>query len=242
MQTEIDACPPPGDSDAGVAGPGEARHPHRYAQEDSIPMMNTLAIRSTTGYLDRAGTRIAYEVIGTGYPIVLIHAGIADARMWDDQIDAFAEYYRVIRYDLRGFGRSDPASGTFSHRDDLVALLDLLNIERAHLVGLSRGGRLAVDFALEHPERVSALVSCATWPSGQEPSPELAQTFSAVDKALEAGDLDGAVERELRVWVDGPYRQPGDVSPRIRESSEKWTPLFWQQPTTGTKWRSIHHR
>jgi pimeloyl-ACP methyl ester carboxylesterase len=172
---------------------------------------------STAGVLEVGGAHLAYEVTGAGHPLVLLHAGVADARMWEPQLADFAERHTVVRYDLRGFGRSAPARGRYSPRADLAALLDHLGIARAHLVGLSMGGALAVDFALERPERVSALVAAATRPSGQEPSPELIRGWTAVDEAIEAGDLAWAVELESRMWVDGPYRAPGEVDPLVRE-------------------------
>jgi pimeloyl-ACP methyl ester carboxylesterase len=170
----------------------------------------------STGFVDVSDARIAYEITGEGHPLVLIHAGIADSRMWQPQLDAFSQRYQVIRYDVRGFGRSSPTKGVFSHRDDLFTLLDALGIERAHLLGLSMGGALAVDFTLDHPERVSALITAAARPSGQEPSPELIDAWTTVDEAIEAGDIDRANELELRMWVDGPYRNPTFVAPEIR--------------------------
>ena len=102
--------------------------------------------------------RLAYEVEGEGHPLTLIHAGLAHLRMWDEQVPAFAERYRVIRYDTRGFGRTTTDDVEFSNRDDLRALLDHLGVERTHLLGLSRGAQIALDFTLESPERVSSLV------------------------------------------------------------------------------------
>ena len=169
------------------------------------------------GFAEINGTRLYREVVGTGHPLVLLHAGIADGRMWGDQVAAFAERYRVVRYDARGFGRSDPARGSYSPRADLVGLLGALGIERAHLVGLSMGGTLALDTALAYPELVSALVVAAARPSGLAPSKALRDGWDAVDKAIEAGDIDCANELELRMWVDGPRRAPDQVDSAVRE-------------------------
>jgi pimeloyl-ACP methyl ester carboxylesterase len=107
--------------------------------------------------VDRAS--LYYEVVGNGEPLVLIHAGIADRRMWDGQLGAFAEHPRVIRYDMRGCGRSDTSEGApFSHHDDLRGLLDSLGIERASFVGCSIGAKTVIDFALDQPWRARALV------------------------------------------------------------------------------------
>ena len=94
------------------------------------------------GTLETNGAQIAFEVEGTGEPVVLIHAGVADLRMWDDQVAALRDSYRLIRYDTRGFGRTETDAVEFSNRADIAALLDHLGEASAHVVGLSRGGRI----------------------------------------------------------------------------------------------------
>src|SRR6185436_3073968 len=94
----------------------------------------------STGYAPSNGTSLYYEVSGEGEAVVLLHGFSLDHRMWAPQVDALAGRYRVVRYDLRGFGRSAPSPERFTHADDLLALLDHLHIDRAALVGLSMGG------------------------------------------------------------------------------------------------------
>ena len=96
-----------------------------------------------TGYAEINGARLYYEVAGAGQPLALLHAGIADSRMWDDQFAVFAERYKVIRYDYRGFGKSSVPPGPYVFRDDLLGLLRHLGIARASLIGVSMGGGLA---------------------------------------------------------------------------------------------------
>lgn len=103
-------------------------------------------------------TSIFYEEQGSGLPVVLIHAGYLDSRMWDNQVKAFSKKYRVIRYDVRGFGRSSRSKAKYSDAADLLALLDHLKIRKAVLVGVSNGGRISFDFAVEHPDRVAAMI------------------------------------------------------------------------------------
>jgi pimeloyl-ACP methyl ester carboxylesterase len=113
------------------------------------------------------GTRLWLKVDGAGSPVVLIHGSPLDARMWEPQIAPLAEAHRVIRYDVRGYGRSDPPGSTlYRHADDLAGLLDWLGVERAAVLGLSMGGRLAVDFALAYPARISALILAGSSVSG----------------------------------------------------------------------------
>jgi 3-oxoadipate enol-lactonase len=111
------------------------------------------------GIAEVNGTSLYYEIVGSGHPLVLIHGFGLDTRMWDDQFEAFAQHYRVVRYDMRGYGKTaPPADEGYSHTDDLKALLEYLRIDRAHILGQSRGGAVAIDFALAHPEATGALV------------------------------------------------------------------------------------
>jgi 3-oxoadipate enol-lactonase len=158
------------------------------------------------------------EVAGEGPTVVLVHAGICDSRMWDPQWDAFRAAYRTVRYDLRGFGRSPLPPQPYSHGRDLIALLEQLGIRQATLVGASLGGRVALEVAAAHPEVVDALVVAGAALPGFAWSDQLRASWAEEDAALERGDLDAAVEVNLRMWVDGPRRPPTAVDPAVRES------------------------
>ncbi|MET8701993.1 alpha/beta fold hydrolase [Kitasatospora sp. NPDC004723] len=156
---------------------------------------------------------LSYVVAGDGPPVVLVHAGIADHRMWDAVAPALARRHTVIRYDLRGFGESAPPAGPFRESDDLRRLLDHLGHERVRLVGSSWGGRVAVDFTLTHPERVHSLaVLAAPWPRYPWSAGMIAYD-EAETAALAAGDLDAAVRVNLDMWVRGPARSWDEVAP-----------------------------
>ncbi len=176
-----------------------------------------MSLKAQTGFFGPEGARIYYEVAGAGHPLLLIHAGIADSRMWDDQFELFAQQYRVVRYDLRGFGQSEVPAGPFSNSEDIVNLLHLLGIQKTALIGISFGSKVALDFALSYPDMVDALVLGA--PSvGGSPSSEDVQCFNEEeDAALAQGDLAAATEVNLRMWVDGPLRTPEQVKPAVRE-------------------------
>ena len=133
------------------------------------------------------GTRLSYEIVGQGPAVILIHGGLVDSRLWDDQMNDFSKQCRVVRYDLRGFGKSADASEPFSHIEDLRALLDFLKIERATLVGLSLGGIIAADFALEYPERVDRLVLVGPGLRGdkQPPTKEAISAWEAASRGAE---------------------------------------------------------
>ncbi|AUG80600.1 alpha/beta hydrolase [Kitasatospora sp. MMS16-BH015] len=153
-----------------------------------------------------------FTVDGDGPPLVLVHAGVADHRMWDTVTPALAEQYTVIRYDLRGFGRSAPPSGPFSEVEDLRLLLDHLGHSRVRLVGASWGGRVALEFALAHPDRVEALALLSPpWPR-YDWSESMVRYDEAETAAIEAGDWDTAVQVNLDMWLRGPARSWDEVT------------------------------
>ena len=123
-----------------------------------------------TGIVEVNGTSLYYEIQGNGHPLVLIEGGQLDCRMWDDQFSVLSQNYQVIRYDVRGFGRSGAWADSYQAHEDLRALLDTLAIEKAHFVGLSLGGRISIDFALEYPEMVRSLVLAGPGRSGSQGS------------------------------------------------------------------------
>ena len=170
-----------------------------------------------SGFAEADGASLYYEVVGNGEPLVLVHAGIADRRMWDRQIGAFAEDHRVIRYDMRGCGRSETSErAPFSHHDDLRGVLDSLGIEQANFVGCSIGAKTVIDFALDQPWRARALVLVCPSVSGFESEDEPPDEWEELVKADGAGDLERVSELEVRIWVDGPYRGPERVEPAVR--------------------------
>ncbi|MFN8457121.1 MAG: alpha/beta fold hydrolase [Anaerolineae bacterium] len=174
--------------------------------------------RSQSGFAPINGAKLYYEVAGQGPSLLLMHAGVADSRMWDEQVAALAQHCQTIRYDLRGFGQSLLPRGTFAHYEDVAGLLDFLGVEKVAVRGASFGGSVALDFALAYPARVEALVLSAPAVSGYElTSTELLRFVAEEEAALERGDFDAATELNLRMWVDGPQRQPGQVRPAVRE-------------------------
>lgn len=156
------------------------------------------------------------EVAGEGPEIVLFHEGICDSRMWDPQWEAFTRSHRVLRFDFRGYGRTPPSRGKHSAAQDVIELLDEHGFERAALVGVSLGGRVALEVALAQPERVSALVLVGSGLPGHDWSEEMKSSWEEEEAAFNKGDLDAAVEVTLRTWVDGPRRKPEDVDADVR--------------------------
>jgi pimeloyl-ACP methyl ester carboxylesterase len=141
------------------------------------------------------------EQTGTGQPTVLIHAGIADSRMWDPQWAAWPTRFALTRLDLRGFGRSGRPLGSFSHAGDVAAVLDEAGIDRAHVVGASFGGLVALDLAASDPDRVTRLVLAGPTLPGYSWSDQMRGFFAAEEAAFEASDLEAATEVNVEFWV-----------------------------------------
>ncbi|OGN90131.1 MAG: hypothetical protein A2Y88_02460 [Chloroflexi bacterium RBG_13_48_10] len=169
-----------------------------------------------------------YEIAGSGHPLLFIHAGVADCSMWDNQVSFFSQFFQVIRYDTRGYGKSRTESTKFSNRQDILDLFKHLNIERACIIGISRGGQIAIDFTLEHPECVSALIPVAAGVSGFEYHPgdnEKARRefdlFNHMDELWERKAYDELADLEAHVWADGPSQSVGRASPQLRDYIHK---------------------
>jgi pimeloyl-ACP methyl ester carboxylesterase len=157
-----------------------------------------------------------WEEAGEGPPVVLVHEAVADSRMWDPQWETFPRAHRTIRFDQRGYGRSPLEPGVISHAGDLVELLDTVGLERTALVGGSLGGRVALEVAVAQPDRIEKLVLLNPGGPGHNWSEEVQAGWAEEEAALDRGDLDAAVEVNMRMWFDGPRRSPGDVDPELR--------------------------
>lgn len=164
--------------------------------------------------------RLAVVERGAGEAVVFLHAGVADHRMWQRQLDTLSDRWRCVAYDRRGFGDTHAQPEPYAMVDDLVAVLDALQIERAVLVGCSQGGRISIDAALAHPGRVRALVLVAAAVTGApEPegfAPAIVERLEALEAAEAREDLDAVNELEAQVWLDGPAQPAGRVGGAVR--------------------------
>lgn len=155
-----------------------------------------------TGLAKVNGTSLYYEVRGKGFPLVFLSGGgILDRRCWDAQFETFAKHYRVIRYDVRGIGKSARPREAFSHSQDLHALLKFLKIKRAHLVALSVGGAIAIDFTLEHPEMVDHLILAAPGLSSDAKGEANMQSVLALSALTRKEGL----ARVIQLTLDAPF-------------------------------------
>jgi pimeloyl-ACP methyl ester carboxylesterase len=160
---------------------------------------------------------LAYVDVGDGEPIVLLHGGVLDHRMWSAQVDTLARDRRVIVPDLRGHGMSSTPTGPFRHCDDVAELVRHLGIDRAVLVGVSMGGSTAVDVAIEYPDMVTALVVSGAGAS--EPDwrdPWMLEFFATWARNAREQDPEAWMDTFLRL-AHGPHRSRNDVAPRVIE-------------------------
>lgn len=182
------------------------------------------------------GTQLYYEMTGDGSPLVLLHSAGFDRRLWDDQFFAFAARHTVIRYDLRGHGKSSKPTRPYSDVKDLYSLLQCLKVEKTRIVGLSYGGSIGIDFTLAHPEMVDALILAAPDVSGYVFSPEFNLAFIKIVTAIQQDD--GFPAGDL--WLQSPTIAPTmenpaaarKLRPIARENSGSWliNPLFRLDP------------
>jgi pimeloyl-ACP methyl ester carboxylesterase len=171
--------------------------------------------------VDANGARLWYDEAGQGPAVVLLHGGLGDSGLWEPVVPFLAGSFRTIRTDLRFFGRSVGVAAPFSFEDDVVGVLDGLGLERAALVGLSLGGRIAIDVALEHPERLWALAVVASGLSGHDGAAYTAEQEARYEGAEAAGDLEAMAAVDFEVWaplgaddrVRALWRETPDANP-----------------------------
>jgi pimeloyl-ACP methyl ester carboxylesterase len=180
-------------------------------------------------YVDVPGGQLFYEAVGEGQPFVMIHDGLLHRETWDNQFAEFSRYYRVIRYDRRGYGKSPAPEGPYSNEDDLLRVLDHFGLKQAVLMGMSSGGGLAIDFALAHPDRVKSLILVGAVVSG----------FGYSDHFLSRG---GRLTREMyadpdRLWRYLVEEDPWEIAPENAEAKKRAAELMEANP-----WNADHEK
>lgn len=169
----------------------------------------------TSGIAGSSGAAIPYESKGDGTPVIFIHAGIADRRMWEPQFASVPEGFQFIRLDLRGFGDCELGDSPLSNHDDVLAVLDHVGADRAVVVGSSMGGGTAIDIALSAPGRVRGLVLVGAGSPGLEIEEYEPPQFPDLVRAYKSGDLDRAAQLEAEIWIVGFGRTLSEVDPKV---------------------------
>ena len=180
------------------------------------------------GFPEVNGTRLYYEATGSGHPLVLIHGMGLDTRMWNDQFECFGQHHYIIRYDLRGFGKSSlPTAESYTDADDLMALLNHLGLECSYILGLSRGGGIAIEFALEYPEATNALILADSGLQGYEPSPETITQSNLFNLKVQESGVQTAKEFWLGTPLFRPALEKPDVAARLLRIISDYSGWHW---------------
>lgn len=188
-------------------------------------------IQTKQEYFDLGDGQLYYETAGDGFPLVLSHAAFLDSQMFDDIWKPLARHFRVIRYDMRGYGRSSPAKGPLCRRADLARLLMHLGVTRAHLVGCSNGGEISLDLALEQPSLAASLTLVDSTPSGFELQGTPPRYIYEMFNAVQSGDVERANELQIRIWLDGESREPEQMDSKLRKKALEMNRSFVAQKT-----------
>lgn len=191
-----------------------------------------------SGFFETNGTQLYYEVQGQGHPLVLLHGGYMDRRMWDDQFDVFAQHYQVIRYDIRGFGKSDMPQVPYADRQDLLALLQFLSIEKTYLLGLSLGGVIALDFTLDYPPMVDALILVGSPVGGypldvmftQEQIQEQRARWATFGQAIRERNVPSMLEAVMKDKTLVPTPNYPEARQRVRENLAEYSFVYVLDP------------
>lgn len=171
-----------------------------------------------SGFVAVDGGKLYYESAGDGKPVVLIHGFTLDRRMWDAEFEALSEDFRVIRYDLRGHGKSSSVEKEFTHIDDLHALLKELGLTKVQLIGLSLGGEIACNFSIAYPEQVQSAVLIDPYYPLQDNAPKFAFN-RRISEHISLGRQQG-IKAGLTSWLSDPLFEPACEDKRLKEKLE----------------------
>jgi pimeloyl-ACP methyl ester carboxylesterase len=187
-----------------------------------------MAAMTHTVFVQVPGGRLYCEVDGRGPVLVLVHAGVANLRQWDPHVPSWAEHLTVVRYDTRGYGRTESEHVEFANRSDLAAVLDHVGADAAHVIGCSRGGQIALDFAVDTPERVLSLTSVAGGVGNFEPDlpKEVIDAIIAFDESTsalaQAKEWAQVADLETAYWFDGPGQPDDRADAATRAMVREW--------------------
>lgn len=174
-------------------------------------------MKKQNGFAKVNGTCLYYEIAGSGDPLVLLHGFTGNTQWWDNQFEIFSTHYQVIRYDTRGFGNSAlPTRESYSHVDDLKALLENLGISRTHVLGLSMGGEIAIDFALVYPELTTALITVGSALGGFPWSEKWRESWTEVRRTLGSMYREGRLQDAIEFWLNHPLFKPAMEKPNMK--------------------------
>jgi 3-oxoadipate enol-lactonase len=175
-------------------------------------------MKSKTGFAPINNTKLYFEMVGTGKPLLLLHSGITDHRMWAEQAEEFSRQFQVIMPDFRGYGRSDNPQEPFRHAQDMYDFVRYLGLKKVNIAGCSLGGKTAMEMAITHPEVVDHLILIAPGLAGYEyRDKETLAKDVILEEIINSGKKEEAVDMMLDVWLVGLSRGKSAVNPATRE-------------------------
>lgn len=181
-------------------------------------------------------SKIYVEEQGIGTALILLHAGNLDHRMWENQINAFKDSYRVITMDMRGSGLTENGPSDYQNAEAIIEVMNSLNIDEASFIGLSMGGIAAIDFALLYPAKVNKLILVSSGVIGWTnvyTDFGLLHYNQAMNEAKIKGDTAAYIDNFIKAWTDGSQRTPDQVNPEVRSMTTQWV----TQHVRKNKWR-----
>ncbi|MCM3216691.1 alpha/beta hydrolase [Niallia taxi] len=168
------------------------------------------------GVFNATGANIYFQTKGTGENLLLLHAGIADSRMWDKEFHLFSEKYRVVSLDLPGFGSSEFTGGSYSYSNIINELLTYLDINSTHILAASFGAKIAIDFYLDTPEKCLSLALLSPALSGWEDSSYIQEYEEEEEKLLHEGKLEETAQFNYETWILR-NRDPKDIKSDVKK-------------------------
>ena len=185
-------------------------------------LQNSPVFAQTEGFLPFNSGKIYYKVQGEGTPILFVHAGFQDHNMWNPQVAHFSKKHKVIVFDVPGHGATVSDTARPQAAAVIKAVMDGLHIEKAVVVGLSLGGAMAIDFAVQHPQRVQKLVLAGSglsgWDENRKVDTTTTQYVTALFDALGKKDTALAATIFVKNWFAGPTRTKEQLAPNLWDS------------------------
>jgi 3-oxoadipate enol-lactonase len=171
----------------------------------------------TTGFATLANTSLYYEMRGTGNPLILLHSGLTDHRMWSGQQEEFSQHFQVILPDFRGYGKSPVPVGLFRHYEDIYELIQYLKFNSVNVLGCSLGGKTGLELAIAYPEVVDRLILVAPGLRGYEyQDPETLARDEILEKLIAIGKREEVADMLVDIWVVGLKRERKSVNSEAR--------------------------
>jgi 3-oxoadipate enol-lactonase len=193
------------------------RYCHAIISGSYIHNEDSIRVKVKTGFATIGNARIYFEMSGAGKPLLLLHSGIADHRMWAGQRREFSRHFQVIMPDFRGYGKSSAPDEPFRHYEDIHRLIQHLGFTSVNIAGCSLGGKVAIEMAIAYPGMVSRLILIAPGMPGYEYRDEETLAKDAIlERLIASGRREEVADMLVDIWVVGLKRDRERVDSAAR--------------------------